>query len=80
MKSTKKLTAKKKAAPKATPQATPVRKIVQIAIAAQGGYTCLCDDGTMWYGLPGNWTAASIDGIIFDTPPPPPPPAEPADA
>jgi hypothetical protein len=77
MKSKPKTFAAKKKTPKAAPKDTPVRKIVQIQVLNVGPSTqwvALCDDGTLWAGLPGNWAQANVDMIIYN--PPPPPPAE----
>jgi hypothetical protein len=78
MKSKPKISAAKKkpAAPQAEPKDTPARKIVLVQMITVGTSThwvALCDDGTLWAGLPGNWGKVNVDMIIHDPPPAPPP-------
>lgn len=48
-----------------------VRKIIQIAPMASGEHYVLCDDGSVWIGVPGVWNRADVDKIITDPAPPP---------
>lgn len=40
-----------------------MRKVIQIAVDADGTLFLLCDDGSVWYKLGGTWRQLDLEGI-----------------